>query len=274
MSAIRISLLEMHAAHACNLTCESCSHFSNSGHQGSLALDDARDWMQGWQERIAPRRLRILGGEPTLNPRLPELLELAAQHWPRSKVSLVTNGFFLHRHPRLPEVLSRHQMILRLTQHHQSAAYGIKYREITSLLDRWRKDHPFELELEEAYTRWTRRHRGFGSAVLPYEDADPSRSWKHCAARNCVQLFRGRLWKCSPITYLKLQKETFAGLSAKWDPYLAYEGLGTRCSDAELLEFIQRGTEEICSMCPADPEPFDKPSPLIPRGALRKRLHA
>jgi hypothetical protein len=38
-------------------------------------------------------------------------------------------------------------------------------------------------------------------------------SWQICPARSCRQLFRNRLWKCSPITYLRLQKETFPELS-------------------------------------------------------------
>src|SRR5260221_8082020 len=37
--------LEMHVAHACNLTCESCSHFSNQGHKGTLSVDDSVQWM-------------------------------------------------------------------------------------------------------------------------------------------------------------------------------------------------------------------------------------
>ena len=39
--AVRVPLLEIHAANACNLTCESCSHFSNNGHKGMLSLADA-----------------------------------------------------------------------------------------------------------------------------------------------------------------------------------------------------------------------------------------
>src|SRR5690349_1457484 len=96
---IRIPLLELHAANACNLTCESCSHFSNSGHKGHLRLEDAEAWMQAWKGRVQPDLLRILGGEPTLNPKLPELIELVARQWPESRIGLTTNGFFLHRHP-------------------------------------------------------------------------------------------------------------------------------------------------------------------------------
>ncbi len=86
-------LLEMHVANACNLTCESCSHFSNSGHKGVLGVEEADQWMKAWNGRLRPAMFRLLGGEPTLNPRLSELISLAVRCWPQSRVALTTNGF-------------------------------------------------------------------------------------------------------------------------------------------------------------------------------------
>jgi hypothetical protein len=120
--------------------------------------------------------------------------------------------------------------------------------------------------------RWTRRHHGFGPAVRPYDDGDPGSSWEHCPARDCRQLFRGRLWKCSPITYLRLQKETFPTLSDEWDPYLAYDGLAATCTDADLSAFLDSEAEPICGMCPSRPERFDKDSPLISRASLMRAV--
>ena len=88
--------LEIHAAHACNLTCESCSHFSNGGHKAILSPEDAEEWMKLWNTRIEPKTFRILGGEPTLNPNLTELIYLTRPCWPSSKITLVTNGLLLN----------------------------------------------------------------------------------------------------------------------------------------------------------------------------------
>jgi hypothetical protein len=226
--------------------------------------------MRSWRDRIAPDAFRILGGEPTLNPRLPELIEMAARSWPSARLILTTNGFFLHRHPGLAEVLSRHKVLLRLTIHHQSEEYKTRVREIHALIEKWRKEHPFETDLERAYRRWTRRHHGFGAGVEPFEDGNPASSWAICPSRQCVQLFRGRLWKCSSIAYLRLQKEAHPGLSPKWNEYLAYQGIGPECSDADLRAFLRRKEETICGMCPASAVRFDKPSPLIRRDVLKK----
>lgn len=77
--------LEMHAAHGCNLTCESCSHYSNHSHKGLLSLDDARQWMCAWSDRLlSPDVFSLLGGEPALHPDLAALVRLARTCWPHS----------------------------------------------------------------------------------------------------------------------------------------------------------------------------------------------
>src|SRR6187431_1642781 len=96
-----IRLLEIHLVHGCNFRCESCSHYSNQGHKGILSLEEAERSMSAWSTRILPGMISLLGGEPTLHPQLADFFELARKHWPESHVQLVTNGSFLHRHPRL-----------------------------------------------------------------------------------------------------------------------------------------------------------------------------
>lgn len=267
---VRVSRLEIQVANACNLTCESCSHFSNNGHRGVLRIDDAHDWMNGWDRRLAPVHFCLLGGEPTINPRLTELVYLAKRHWPRSQLWLTTNGFFLNKHPDLGKALHQTNTIVRLTAHDRSPEYAEQFNEIASLLADWRSQHPFGLLVEESWKRWTRRHHGFGQHVLPFSDQNRRASWENCVAKLCRQLFRGRLWKCSPIAYLQLQKETYPQISQQWDPYLAYHPLERDCSDDELVAFLRREDEEICQMCPAYPERFVKKSPLIPLQQLRE----
>lgn len=109
--------------------------------------------------------------------------------------------------------------------------------------------------------RWTRRYKGFGAAMEPFEDGQPRRSWERCPAKYCPQLFEGQIWKCAPLAYLKLQ-DARHGLSEKWKPYLGYEPLSSDCSDEELNGFFDREEESFCAMCPAEPERFPIPLPL------------
>src|SRR5438128_105663 len=94
-----VSRLELHVTHACNLTCESCSHYSNQNHSGNLSLDDADRWMGGWSKRLVLDEFHLLGGEPTIHPELTEFVRLVRLHWPGTLIRIRTNGFFLHRHP-------------------------------------------------------------------------------------------------------------------------------------------------------------------------------
>jgi molybdenum cofactor biosynthesis enzyme MoaA len=101
-----VGLVELHVTHACNLTCESCSHYSNHGHRGNLDPSVADRWMAQWSRRIAVDEFRLLGGEPTIHPNLAAFVPLVRKHWPAALIRIVTNGFFLHRHGDLPSMLA------------------------------------------------------------------------------------------------------------------------------------------------------------------------
>src|SRR5207244_5365780 len=62
-----VPLLELHVTHACNLACESCSHYSDHGHRGNLDLAEADRWMAAWSGRLHIEQFNLLGGEPTIH---------------------------------------------------------------------------------------------------------------------------------------------------------------------------------------------------------------
>ena len=50
-------------------------------------------------------------------------------------------------------------------------------------------------------------------------------------------------------------------LSEKWNRYLEYVPLSSDCTVEELQNFINRGAESFCSMCPANSDYFVKDIP-------------
>ncbi len=254
--------LEIHLAHGCNLSCESCSHYSNQGHKGMLSLAEAEQWMNLWKRRLSPRRLSLLGGEPTINPDLAGFASMARKHWPAAHLRLVTNGFFLHRHPNLPAVLQEAgNACIYLSIHHDSAEYQKKLEPVLDLLKSWIRDYAITVELYHSSKNWTRRYHGSGDTMEPFKDGQPKQSWGNCPARYCRQLFEGKIWKCAPLAYLKLQDAKF-GLSESWKDYLQYQPLAPDCSDEQLVKFFSLEEESFCGMCPANPEKFELPMPL------------
>jgi len=254
--------LELHVSHACNLACESCSHFSNHGHKGHVSLAEADQWMGAWSSRIPVREMNLLGGEPTIHPELTKFVPLVRKHWPSAHINLVTNGFFLDRHPDLPRAMrDAGNTLLSLSIHHDAPTYRERLKPVIDLVRSWHQDYGIAVSIRPSFKFWTRRYTGFGADMLPYEDNNPRGAWEICPSKYCRQLFDGKLWKCPPITYLDMQKQKYS-LSEKWDPYLAYTPLAPDCTDAELRAFLMREEEFICTMCSAHPRTFELPNPM------------
>ena len=255
--------LELHVSHACNLACENCSHYSNHNLKGSVTAATAAEWMALWNKRVIPKQFSLLGGEPTINPQLPEIILLTRKMWKLSKIMLITNGFFLHRHPDLPKVLKEAgNVILAISVHHNSKEYLDKIQPNLELADEWRRRYHLDIEIRPSAKYWTRRYKGYGSQMQPFEDNNPIESWKQCFSKYCTQLYDGKLWKCPPLAYLHLQDEKYK-LSDKWDKYLKYKALLPGCTDAELIAFSKEKEIAECAMCAAKMEQFELQNPLI-----------
>lgn len=268
----RCKNLEIHVAHGCNLTCESCAHFSNQAHTGLLAPSRAEEWFQAWHQRVQPEQFSLLGGEPALNPRLSEIVLLARRYWKQARIILVTNGFLLPRHtPQLPEALAEANAQIHISIHFDSVEYEERLDPVRQLVDNWQDRYAITVHWRKSESHWTRRYHGWGPTTKPFTDEVPRKSWENCPARWCVQLHEGKLWKCPPIAYLPMQKERH-GIGEEWDRYLKYQPLDESCTDDELQRFLAREDEDCCAMCPAKPPLFFLPSPLTPVGAILRQI--
>jgi MoaA/NifB/PqqE/SkfB family radical SAM enzyme len=256
--------LELHVTHRCNLTCESCSHYSNHGHRGDILIAAADDWMAKWKSRLAPVRFTLLGGEPTLHPQLVEIIHLVRFHWPKTVLKLTTNGFFLSRQERLPQALQDTGCRLAISVHHDDEEYARRIAGVRMLVAEWQQRFTFVCNFYEAHGKWTRRYQGYGEAMEPFADGNPRASWEVCPAKHCRQLHEGRIWKCAPLAYLRLQHEKFS-LNSSWEPYLAYKPLEPDCSDEELKAFFALEEESYCRMCPGYARPIKIGNPMHSR---------
>jgi hypothetical protein len=205
-----------------------------------------------------------------MHPQLAKFVRLSRQHWPGAQLELVTNGFLLHRHPDLPGVLaSDPNTSISVSIHHTSTAYRTKLVPVVQLLIGWVRRYGVRVEWRPSHGYWTRRYTGIGAAMQPFDDRQPRRSWEHCTAKFCRQLFQGKIWKCPAVAYLQLQDAKY-GLGSAWQPYLRYEPLSADCTDEALDAFFAAEEEPCCRMCPAVPERFALPSPLArPQGRAR-----
>ncbi len=98
----KLNYLEVSLVEHCNLNCKSCSHFSPIARKEFIdPVQLTRDFArlgELFEDRI--KLLRLMGGEPLLHPRLPEILTISRRFFPETHIQLVTNGLLL---PKMPE---------------------------------------------------------------------------------------------------------------------------------------------------------------------------
>ena len=270
-----IEQLELHVTHACNFTCEGCSHYSNHGHTGNISLDDCEEWLYGWSKRVKPKTFTILGGEPTLNKDLPEIVYMVRAMFPdpTTGIDVITNATGLHLQPTLPQMLVATGATLAVSIHStEHPNYIKKFKRGYKLAKKWKHDLGVWVEFWDFTNKeWVRQYKGFGDRMMPYEDNNPRKSWEVCISKYAMQLHEGKLWKCPALAYLPMQAKKY-NLSDKWNPYLKYQSLDVDCTDEELEEFLNREDESFCSMCPANRDVYTKPDPTLPV-TYYERLH-
>ncbi|XZE33830.1 radical SAM protein [Pirellulaceae bacterium SH501] len=260
---IAFPTLEFHAAHGCNLYCDQCSHYSNFHAGGIVSLAEARENFHAWKGRLAPALIAILGGEPTLNPELVGIIELARKSFPDAKGLFVTNGFFLDRHPDLPRVLLENGFRMDVSQHGNAPAYRKRFRGVRRQIRRWRAAHPgLRIHVRKSHRTWRQQYHVIDDKPMPFE-SDPRGAWESCLQRSCTQLYKSHLWKCPAIAYHSIMARKL-GLENEpaWKLFRDYQACSPEATDEEVQRFFS--TDEIpqCSLCPSMKLPFRHNNPM------------
>jgi hypothetical protein len=257
-----IQKLETHCTHLCNLNCAGCTHYSNHHHGTHVPVDYADEQMKMWNKLLFTKRFGILGGEPALHPNLPQFIEMTRKNWPKSVISVVSNGLLLPKlHPDLGKTLQRNKCVLVLNQHYDSPEFSAQFEESARIIKGWSKKYEIPISLRKSFKIWRLQYLGFGDNMMPFTDNDAITSWKNCPAKRCFVLFEGKIWKCPPIAYLQLQARKF-NLNFAWEPYINYTPLDRlTCSRADIRHFFSLHAESCCAMCPAFPRNIALPDP-------------
>jgi hypothetical protein len=262
LSVIEINRpLELAITHTCNLSCEGCSHFSDYKHNWFISLDQVKNWIKPWSKRIQPTKLfNILGGEPTLHKQLCEIIVITRQYFPTANLGMTTNGFHLHKHPDLFNILKKLKIKLKFSIHSQEIAYMNLMNDNIELAKEWSKKG-INVEWAKVWEEgWRKNYLNYGNNMMPFKDENPRSSWNNCMCR-CYQIVDGKIWKCPQIAYLKMQYEKF-NLSGDWKKYLDWKPLSPEASWGEQIDFFKKEEEFICGMCPAQPNMIKRTSPL------------
>jgi len=93
-----LDYLEFHAADHCNMNCAGCTHYSPFLRERCADVDVVRRDFARLKELFRNiRKIRIMGGEPLLNPELTSLMRIVREAFPKCHVTVATNGLLLSR---------------------------------------------------------------------------------------------------------------------------------------------------------------------------------
>jgi MoaA/NifB/PqqE/SkfB family radical SAM enzyme len=189
---------EVHITDHCNLNCRGCAHFSNLCPPTFADPDEFAADMDSMASLFSEvRQIYLLGGEPLLHPQVSEFVHAARAAFPRTRISLMTNGLLVTRMgPEFWEALAMTGTVLLC----DSYPIGLPVEEI----DRLGREHGVEVE-------WTvPREEFFKIPIDPKGGHDPKASFDGCQGfNNCPIIKDGRIYPCAYTAFADVFRERF-----------------------------------------------------------------
>lgn len=249
---IEIPKLEIHISHACNLSCTSCSHYSNFRHKGLITAKYLDESLRLWADKVSPKSFRMLGGEPFVNKELPEMCYIARKFF-KNNIRVTSNILLtetLQNIERYAQSFADNNIQLYISMHSIDKKYVKKFEKALSIWEKLSSKFNFEITAQNYYTNWFAPYKTVNGIIHPYNDNSPRESWKSCGASQCKQLYGKKIYKCPAITYLPMMREKNL-TSLEFDKYIdTYESLAHDASVEDMKKFFAKEEEYICNMCP------------------------
>lgn len=154
-----IQTIELHAAEHCNLNCKNCSMFCGLVKTPSFPdFEKMKDGLMQLKKYIDHvKKVRIIGGEPLLNPDLYRYVDLVRELFPYTDIRVITNGLLVTKmNQELIDSLKRNRVTFIVTGYkpimyeHEKIHYflesnGIKH-EISDVVTEFQKIYNYRGE--------------------------------------------------------------------------------------------------------------------------------
>ena len=132
---------EVQLVEHCNLNCKSCSHFCPVANEEFLDVSEYKKDCEKLSELFGKQAnfIRLMGGEPLLNPRICEFFKITRENFPNALIDLDTNGILvLSMKDDFWKALHQYNINLTITKYpikidfekirQKSKEYGVKFR--------------------------------------------------------------------------------------------------------------------------------------------------
>lgn len=250
---IHFRTMGLFVAEKCNLRCRDCCVLAPKGCAGLPALDELISDLDLLMSRID--RLQILelyGGEPLLNPELPDFIDYIGQNHRRriERLAVFTNGSL----PPGPELIraslayGRVDYLVSDYRDHNSPAYAARFEKATAAL------RAAGLPVRELY--WESWLASAFTGPEPPALVEPGRAaghYAHCwvqPASHCYLFTEGRLYNCA----VARRADRLGWVRAEPGDYLDFRSLGSGPRDRfeivrRYLGYCPRGYLAACPHC-------------------------
>lgn len=229
-----LGYLEIATASGCNLKCRGCSHFSNIVERTSLVTVKEFHRDMARLSEIVPfiYTIRLLGGEPLLNPDIDRLAEEGRRYYPESHIWIVTNGLLL---PKLSE--EKLTNLAKCGTEIQISMYPPTLRQMPDIA-RVLDSHKIKYSCSDPITVFRKRMNLHGNS-------EPEFEFQHCpVGKDCHYLDRGKLSVCPAPQVASVLEDRFGlDMKGKEEDILDIH-------DPEVtFDFIERFLAKTPSMC-------------------------
>lgn len=224
-------------AEHCNLNCRRCSFFSNIAKEKYADINSFCDAVNGLKKKFSGIEFFVLlGGEPLLNPELPEYIKIVRNAFPETSIKVTTNGLLVtSMSDQLIDALKRYRVILRISQ----------YPPTTKIMPQI-----IDFLLKKGVTYF------FTEPILSFDrficngTENPKVAYEaNCSKVKCPEIYDNRLYNCSliPAIYKNQQFLGFS-ISKKEMEQVSFDLIHGREDGWDILEIMNR-PNKLCRYC-------------------------
>ena len=175
----RLPYLEVSIFAKCNLNCRGCSAASNISEPWHMTLTDLERQFDALKNKYSGiKYLKLLGGEPLLNPEIKDLLLCSRRYWPDAEIVVHSNGLLV---PNIDvdilKTMEQLDISFVFTLYPET---GKKQMDIENRLREYGVDYYFRKPLYKFY-----------KVINPKGDYDDREVYANCG--KCINLRNGKL---------------------------------------------------------------------------------
>lgn len=263
MSKFKIHYASFYITNVCNLTCPNCNSYNDRKIKGSWDFDI--ELYRPWAEVLDMGKTSVIGGEPTLNPRLSQWIRGVHSLWPHVPGEVISNGTYISRSAELVDALAETGWTLAIRLHRQEhREYVLNELEKTfgylepikeSINPDTRQSMNLEFISDEgvrinvANVQWFHQN-AFKDEAWEFHDSVPDKAHAVCGIKGCHNFRNGLLYKCPMVMItpdlLTQNQRPVPELLSRYQP------LGLSDLNQEILDSLTDNPIPQCKLCPEE----------------------